>query len=62
MGALVTIIAVLLLMPIAYVIGFYIECKNTGDKKQKIIGICAVLYVILVYIWIFVLKDGQALF
>ena len=59
MSALVTIIAVLILGPIVYAGSIWYEGRKNGDKTQMILGIVAVAWVILTFVWIFAFKCGR---
>ena len=59
MSALIVILAVLILGPVVYAGSILYEGIKNGDRRGKILGILAIVYVILVYVWIFVFKCGR---
>ena len=58
-SVLIVVLAVAILGPVAYAISFWHDCMKSGDRKSRILGILAVVYVALVYVWIFVFKCGR---
>ena len=59
MSALIVILAVLILGPVVYAASILHEGIKNRDRQGKIYGILAIVYVILVYVWIFAFKCGR---